>query len=943
MKDIYVLKKDRTKEKFDSEKIKKAVTKSAARIMYKFSDEEYKAITDFVENGIENLGETLVPIATMHSLVEAALDTLNPAVARSYREYRNYKQSFIRILDEVYQKAQSIMYIGDKENSNTDSALVATKRSLIYNQLNKELYQKFFLTTDELQACRDGYIYIHDMSARRDTMNCCLADIGNIMKGGFEMGNLWYNEPNTLDAAFDVIGDLTIATACHQYGGYTIPQIDDILQRYAEKSYDKYFKEASALMVGYLSATAIEERADKYAMKKVEEEFRQGWQGLEYKLNSVGSSRGDYPFVTVTFGLNKSKFGKLCNIVAMKNHMGGQGKEGTKRPTLFPKYVFLYDENLHGEGKELEDVFEAAVECSSKTMYPDYLSLTGDGYIPSMYKKYGKVISPMGCADGEEVIKYKIGDKIYVESFKRFWKRIMELTFQCGCECHKDDKMNTYVTLKSENVFIWDTKLNDFTKVEFAVRNYQSKWVTVELEGRVVEVTDDHPFEVEDKGVVLAKDLSIGDKIICATIDPKFSEPPKRPKTVYPAETIDQEVLQPRGGHYAYFDWKDFNSLGYMLIDSIDGKYYVYGNGDEISDKLDDTYDKISFPRPDMDKLNEIYGDGLDNTWHIPSFVFNESRHKQVSFLAGMIDAQGALHYVPYPTKFPSIREKLPKLRVEMHFFTKEIALQTMALAQSLDMQVKIKRHLNTSIKNESDIHNEYHLEFIPTEELMHHIRILHGDYHPLKQPNVKNTQTVVRISARTIGKHSYDVQTESEHFELSSLYSHNCRAFLSPWYEKGGMNPADDTDVPVFVGRFNIGAISLHLPMIYAKAKQECKDFHEVLDYYLEMIRNIHIRTYEYLGEMRASVNPVMYCEGGFYGGHLKPHDKIAPLLKAATASFGITALNELQQLHNHHSLVEDHEFALETLKYINKKITEFKQEDGNLYAIYGTPRLVG
>ena len=77
------------------------------------------------------------------------------------------------------------MYIGDKENSNTDSALVSTKRSLIFNELNKSLYQKFFMTVEELQACRDGYIYIHD-SLRRDTMNCCLFDVNEVLSGGFE-------------------------------------------------------------------------------------------------------------------------------------------------------------------------------------------------------------------------------------------------------------------------------------------------------------------------------------------------------------------------------------------------------------------------------------------------------------------------------------------------------------------------------------------------------------------------------------------------------------------------------------------------------------------------------------------------------------------------------------------------------------------------------------
>lgn len=165
------------------------------------------------------------------------------------------------------------------------------------------------------------------------------------------------------------------------------------------------------------------------------------------------------------------------------------------------------------------------------------------------------------------------------------------------------------------------------------------------------------------------------------------------------------------------------------------------------------------------------------------------------------------------------------------------------------------------------------------------------------------------------------------------------CRAFLSPWYEKGGMEPVDQNDKPVFEGRFNLGVVSLHLPMILAKSRSESKDFYEVLDYYLEMIRNLHKRTFDYIGEMRASTNPVAYCEGGFYGGYLKPTDKIKPILKPMTLSFGITALNELQELYNGKSLVEDGEFALEVMKYINEKINQYKHEDGLLYAIYGTP----
>ncbi len=554
LKNVKIIKKDGTKEEYDVKKVVNAVKKSAARMLVEFTEKELEDISNYVDTSVLKMHENEIEIFKMHCVVENALEVLNPKVAKSYRNYRNYKIDFVDMLDKVYQESQKIMYIGDKENSNADSALVSTKRSLIFNQLNKELYKKFFLTVPELQAIRDGYIYIHDMSARRDTMNCCLFNVASVLSGGFEMGNLWYNEPKTLEVAFDVIGDIVMAAASQQYGGFTVPETDKILAPYAEKTYEKKYQK-------YIDLGIEPKRAEEEAMKDVEKDFHDGFQGWEYKFNTVASSRGDYPFITMTMGLGTGKFERMASKIMLDVRREGQGKKENKKPVLFPKIVFLYDEELHGEGGELRELFNAGVECSKSAMYPDWLSLTGEGYVASMYKKYKRVISPMGC------------------------------------------------------------------------------------------------------------------------------------------------------------------------------------------------------------------------------------------------------------------------------------------------------------------------------------------------------------------------------------------RAFLSPWYERGGMSPADADDKPIFVGRFNIGAISLHLPMIYAKAKKEGKDFYEILDYYLEMIRQIHIRTYDYLGEMRASINPLAFCEGGFYGGHLGIHDKIKPLLKSATASFGITALNELQEIHNQKSLVEDGAFALEVMEYINKKINEFKEKDGNLYAIYGTP----
>ena len=557
-----IIKKDGTSEEYNFEKIKSAVTKSAKRMMIELTEDDWKIFQTKIEKKVNAIKDDEIHIVVMHYIVENALEEFNPEIAKSYKDYRNYKNDFVHMMDEVYQKSQSIRFLGDKENANTDSTLVATKRCLIFNELNKELYRKFFMTADELQACKEGYIYIHDQSARLDTINCCLCRVGEIMKGGFEMGNIWYNEPKSLDTAFDVIGDIILATASQQYGGFTVPEIDKILAPYAEKSYKKYCDEfiQIAKSLGVKMFDSCDQAID-YAMSKVQRDFEQGFQGIEMKLNTVGSSRGDYPFITMTFGLATDTFGKMASITFLNVHKKGQGKEGNKKPVLFPKLVFLYDKDLHGEGCINEDVFEAGIDCSMKTMYPDWLSLTGEGYVASMYKKYKKVVSPMGC------------------------------------------------------------------------------------------------------------------------------------------------------------------------------------------------------------------------------------------------------------------------------------------------------------------------------------------------------------------------------------------RAFLSPWYERGGMHPADENDVPVFEGRFNIGAVSLHLPMILAKSRRENKDFYEVLDFYLEMIRGVHKRTFDYLGEMKASTNPIQYCEGGLYGGNLKPNEKIKPILKAMTASFGITALNELQRLYNGKSIAEDGEFALEVMKYINEKVNQFKEEDQILYAIYGTP----
>ena len=332
-REIYVVKKDGSKELFNVQKVISAVGKSAYRALTKFTKEEKEQICQYVVDKVNELGVDEVPIPIMHNIVESALEQVKPIVAKSYRDYRNYKQDFVRMLDDVYKKSQSIMYIGDKENANTDSALVSTKRSLIFNQLNKELYQKFFLTTEEIQACRDGYIYVHDMSARRDTMNCCLFDVQNVLTGGFEMGNIWYNEPKTLDVAFDVIGDIVLSAASQQYGGFTVPSVDLILEPYAEKSYNRALAKYERLGVAA-------DVAEREALADVKKEFEQGFQGWEYKFNTVASSRGDYPFITVTAEPAPVNLQKWLRLPCWKSAERDRAKRIIKSPFCSRRLYF---------------------------------------------------------------------------------------------------------------------------------------------------------------------------------------------------------------------------------------------------------------------------------------------------------------------------------------------------------------------------------------------------------------------------------------------------------------------------------------------------------------------------------------------------------------------------------------------------------------------------
>ena len=277
-------------EPFDSKKIHAAIRKSAERILQVMSDEDCEKVSNRV---LELITEPEIGVRKLHNIVEVALDDSGfHRVAESYRQYRNYKEDAQKIMEAVDAKTLELSYKEDRSNANADSLLVSTKRSILFGEMQKEKYKRLFLNPEELEAAEKGFIYIHDMKDRLSTFNCCLFNLGRVLEGGFSLAKD-YTEPKSLAAAMSVTMGLISAAASNQYGGFTIPQIDQAFAKYAEKSY-KFYIEQYKKLVEDVGGIYDEVKADQFAFERTKREAEQQYQYMEHSMNSVASSRGDF-------------------------------------------------------------------------------------------------------------------------------------------------------------------------------------------------------------------------------------------------------------------------------------------------------------------------------------------------------------------------------------------------------------------------------------------------------------------------------------------------------------------------------------------------------------------------------------------------------------------------------------------------------------------------
>ena len=412
-----IIKKNGTLVDFDGQKIIDAIRKSAERAMVRLTKEQETEVVAEVAyqcSKYELLMQDDTPVAEVHKMVEKALRGIAPEVAEAYANYRNYKTTFVRMMDDVLKYQNEVLYLGDRSNANTDSSTVPTQAALIGDEVRKEFYNEFFLTPEEQQACKEGQIYVHDKNKRLLTYNCCIYDVEHLLENGFELANIPYTKPKHLDTAIGVLKDIIMTAGGSQYGGITIGQVDKILAPYCEMEYENKKKELLDSITLCCDTTNINiQKVEQIAKEAVQKTLRQGIQMMEYAFNTLSSNRGDYIFVTFTFGLEESEWGREVARAIMETRIGGQGAKDKKKPVLFPKLVYLHDKNKHGKDKPLRKDYEYAVYCQAHTMFPDLLSLTGfgtDGGTCDSYKKYGVAIQPMGCRSFISVLKDEDGN-----------------------------------------------------------------------------------------------------------------------------------------------------------------------------------------------------------------------------------------------------------------------------------------------------------------------------------------------------------------------------------------------------------------------------------------------------------------------------------------------------------------------------------------------------
>ena len=391
---MLVVKRDGTIVDFDRAKIAVAIRKANESVDEpdRISEEEIETIVHSIE--IKRRDRLLVE--DIQDMVEERLMRAGKyLLAKNYVIYR-YTRALVRKQNTTDESILSLLQNTNKElaeeNSNKNTVIAATQRDYIAGEVSRDLTRRILLPDYISKAHDDGVLHFHDADYFvQPIFNCCLINIGDMLDNGTVMNGKMIESPKSFQVACTVMTQIIACVASNQYGGQSV----DIrhLGKYLRKSYNKFKKRITA----NCGEGADPDMIERLTMERLRDELKSGVQTIQYQINTLMTTNGQSPFVTLFLNLQEDdeyieENAMIIEEILNQRIQGIKNEVGVYVTPAFPKLVYVLDEHNCLKGGKYDYLTKLAVKCSAKRMYPDYISAK------RMRENYeGNVFSPMGC------------------------------------------------------------------------------------------------------------------------------------------------------------------------------------------------------------------------------------------------------------------------------------------------------------------------------------------------------------------------------------------------------------------------------------------------------------------------------------------------------------------------------------------------------------------
>ena len=389
-----IIKRDGRIVDYDRQKIAVAIEKanSEVRGREKASKEDIRNIIKY----IEELDKKRMLVEDVQDLIEEQLMELEKyELAKRYIVYR-YNRALIRKQNTTDETILGIIRNENKElaeeNSNKNTMLASTQRDYIAGEVSRDLTKRLLLPEKISKANDEGILHFHDADYFvQPIFNCCLINISDMLDNGTVMNGKLIESPKSFQVACTVATQIIAAVASNQYGGQSVDMKH--FGKYLRKSYNKFKSE----IIEKYSEKIDEEVIENLVQDRLKAELKAGVQTIQYQINTLMTTNGQSPFVTLFLHLEDGdpyikENAMIIEEILRQRYEGIKNEAGVYVTPAFPKLVYVLDECNCLKGGEYDYLTKLAVKCSSKRMYPDYISAK------KMKENYeNNVFSPMGC------------------------------------------------------------------------------------------------------------------------------------------------------------------------------------------------------------------------------------------------------------------------------------------------------------------------------------------------------------------------------------------------------------------------------------------------------------------------------------------------------------------------------------------------------------------